>query len=74
MPGFTLTEATGISNTGFIVGYSTSASTGLREGFLLTPEAPVPEASSIVSLGALLLLGLGGLALSVRRRKAASGA
>jgi len=31
--------------------------------------SPVPEASSFVSLGLLLLLGLGGVAVS-RRRKA----
>ena len=31
--------------------------------------APVPEASSVVSLGVLLTLGLGGAAFSVRRRK-----
>ena len=34
-----------------------------------TPAA-VPEASSVVSLGVLLALGLGGLAVSARRRKA----
>ncbi len=39
----------------------------------VTAAAPVPEASSVVSLGVLLTLGLGGLALSARRRKAASG-
>jgi len=33
--------------------------------------AAVPEASSVVSLGVLLTLGLGGAAFSVRRRKAA---
>ena len=36
-----------------------------------SPTAPVPEASSLVSLGSLLTLGLGGLAFA-RRRKAAS--
>ena len=35
---------------------------------LLTPNAPVPEASTTVSLGLLLLLGLGSLGLSARRR------
>ncbi len=35
---------------------------------LLTPNAPVPEASPAVSLGLLLTLGLGGLGLSARRR------
>ena len=35
--------------------------------------APVPEASTTVSFGLLLCLGLGGLAWSVRRRKAQAG-
>ena len=35
----------------------------------VTAASPVPEASSVVSLGLLLLLGLGGVAVS-RRRKA----
>ena len=34
--------------------------------------APVPEASSMISLGVLLSLGLGGLIISVRRRKASA--
>ena len=34
--------------------------------------APVPEASSFVSLGLLLLLGLGGIAVSRRRREGAA--
>ncbi len=36
------------------------------------PVAAVPEASSVVSLGVLLALGLGGLSVSTRRRKATS--
>lgn len=40
--------------------------------FSLTPNAaPVPEASSLVSLGLLLLGGLGGVMLRVRRKSAA---
>jgi hypothetical protein len=38
----------------------------------LTETNPVPEASSVVSFGLLLCLGLGGLAISTRRRKAQS--
>jgi len=43
------------------------------EDFLVTvpPSPAVPEASTIVSLGLLLALGLGGLVVSARRRKAA---
>lgn len=47
--------------------------TGTTSGFLVefNAPAPVPEASSIVSLGLLLLLGAGGIVMS-RRRKAKS--
>lgn len=69
--GFVLSNATGISDTGFITGIGATAS-GQSEAFLLTPNAPVPEASSVVAFGLLLALGLGGLALSARRRKAQS--
>ena len=37
----------------------------------LTAGNPVPETSSVVSLGLLLALGLGGLTVNARRRKAA---
>jgi len=59
-----LTTATGISDTGFITGstYNDNAA------FLLTPA--VPEASSMVSLGLLLALGLGGLIVARRKRMA----
>ena len=36
------------------------------------PSAPVPEASTTISLGLLLVFGMGGLAVSIRRRKASS--
>ena len=70
-PGFLgtgyLLSATGISNTGYIVGYTYGAPDHTR-AFLLTSNAPaVPEASSIVSLG--LLLSLGGFAIAARRKK-----
>jgi secreted PhoX family phosphatase len=43
-------------------------------GLAFGPSVPpaVPEASSVVSLGVLLALGLGGLAVSARRRKPAA--
>ncbi len=63
--GFTMTTAKGISNSGFITGIGTSAD-GSTHAFLLTPEA-VPEASTTVSLG--LLLVLGGLAVAVRKKR-----
>ncbi len=58
----------------FAVGYGANGnflrdSTGISA--VLAPAA-VPEASSIVSLGVLLALGLGGAALSARRQSAAS--
>lgn len=72
--GFTLTRASGISDTGFITGYGTN-SAGQQDAFLLTPAAPsaapVPEGSTTLSLGLMLVLGLGTLALRARRRKAA---
>ena len=37
----------------------------------IDPSAPVPEASTTVSLGLLLALGLGGIVLTARRRTAA---
>ena len=43
------------------------------EDFLVTvPPPAVPEASTTVSLGLLLVLGLGGTVVSARRRKASS--
>ena len=36
------------------------------------PSAPVPEASTTVSLGLLLALGLGGLVIAAKRKKASS--
>ena len=62
---FTLTEATGISNTGFITGTGFDKD-GNQVAFLLTPAA-VPEASSAVSFGLLLALGLVGRELRGRR-------
>ena len=64
-----LVSATAISNTGYIVGY-TSGSPDLTRAFLLTSNAPaVPEASSVVSLGLMLMLGVGGVVFGGRRRK-----
>ena len=66
--GFTLESAYGISDTGFITGFGTNSS-GQQDAFLLRPNAPVPEASSVVSLGLLLALGMGGLVVAARRKK-----
>ncbi len=56
----------------FAVGYGANGnfsddSTGISATLM---PAAVPEASSVVSLGVLMSLGLGGLAVSARRRKA----
>ncbi len=40
----------------------------------VTPNAPVPEASTTVSLGLLLMLGLGGLAVAKKRKHSAASA
>ena len=37
----------------------------------VTPNAPVPEASTTISLGLLLMLGLGGVTVAKKRRSAA---
>lgn len=41
-------------------------------GVTASTNAPVPEASTTVSLGLLLALGLGGLAVAAERKKANS--
>ena len=61
----------------FVVGYGNGSfnydSTGLYAKVTdLKGGAPVPEASTTVSFGLLLILGLGALAVSARRRKAQS--
>lgn len=43
----------------------------ISSGSLIATAAPVPEASTTASLGLLLALGLGGLVIAKRRRKAA---
>ena len=50
----------------------TAVATGLGapHGLAFLPAAPVPEASTTVSLGLLLALGLGGTLVSARRKKA----
>lgn len=44
----------------------------ILQPFTATAALPVPEASTIISFGLLLALGLGATAVSVRRRKAQS--
>ena len=66
--GFSLIEATGISSTGFISAVGVSNVTGQEEALLLTP---VPEASSAISLGLFLLLGLAGRSLKAKKKAAA---
>ena len=52
---------------------SNAADTVATEDFSVTVlPAAVPEASSLVSLGVLLALGLGGLVISAKRRKSAA--
>ena len=50
---------------------SSSNNHGSYAGTLTTP-APVPEASTTVSLGLLLALGLGGMVVAAKRKKAAN--
>ena len=46
---------------------------GARIPIILNAAAPVPEASTTVSLGLLLALGMGGLVVAGKRRKAGAG-
>ena len=63
--GTQITQITGINDAGTIAGFYVDA-TGAQRGFV---GAPVPEASSLVSLGLLLALGVGGMAWTARRRR-----
>ena len=67
--GFTLTNAISISNTGFILADGEDAF-GNSATYLLQLN-PVPEASTTVSFGLLLALGLGGMVIAAKRKKAA---
>ena len=62
-----MTQITGITNSGEIAGFYVDANNA-QLGFTALPAA-VPEASSVVSLSLLLLLGVGGL-WAAKRRKA----
>jgi probable HAF family extracellular repeat protein len=64
--GFMLAVARGINGRGQIVGWGTNAA-GLTHGFLLTPMQAVPEPAT----WALMLVGFGLVAATVRRRGAA---
>ena len=64
----TVTQITGITNTGEIAGFYVDANNA-QLGFTALPAA-VPEASSVVSLSLLLLLGVGGLWAAKRRTTA----
>lgn len=66
--GAPLMQITGIANSGEIAGFYTDANQNQR-GFIAMPAA-VPEASSVVSLSLLLLLGAGGLWAAKRRKVA----
>ena len=70
--GFTLDTANGISDTGFITGVATDAN-GVSYAYLLTPQAPVPEASTTLSFGLLLALGMGGVVLTLRKKRILNG-
>jgi len=75
--GLTLASAFGITDTGLITGYAYTANyattpDGGMHAFLLTPNpAAVPEASTTVSLGLLLALGLSGAVVAARKKKVA---
>ena len=65
--GLELDQALGISDSGYIVGYGTTAG-DQTHAFLLRPDA-VPETSTTVSFALLLALGSGGLVVATKRKK-----
>jgi probable HAF family extracellular repeat protein len=69
IPGFTLEDALGISDTGYITGDMSVGPNEPTHAFLLTPTA-IPEPSALVLLGtgAVGLLGYGALRRSRRSR------
>ena len=62
-------QITGITNSGEIAGFYSDVN-GNQLGFIAQPAA-VPEASSVVSLSLLLMLGIGGLLVAKRRKATA---
>lgn len=69
LDGSAAMQITGITDSGEIAGFYTNAD-GATLGFVATPAA-VPEASSVVSLSLLLMLGVGGVVVAKRRKLAA---
>ena len=70
--GFDFT-ATGSSTPITITGTSTQGGQYIGlDNVSVTPNAPVPESSTTVSLGLLLALGMGGMVAAKKRRKAHS--
>lgn len=63
---FSLSSLTNVTSVSF-VGTSGAAQ---FDNVKLTPSAPVPEASTTASLGLMLCLCLGGLAVAAKRKKA----
>ena len=70
-PSAASTQVNGINSLGQIVGTYTDAA-GALHGFVGAP--PIPEASTTVSLALLLALGLGGMVVSAKRKKARNAA
>ena len=64
--GWVLTQATGINDSGTIVGTASNSITGEQHAFTLSAVAAVPEPETY----ALMLAGLGVLGFIARRRKA----
>ena len=70
-PGFVPQVQDAFSTPGTVMNLGTAELTALTDiGYNRAPVPAVPEASSSVSLGVLLALGLGGIALARRRKTA----
>lgn len=69
-----ITYVQDVSTVSSTLAFPGTTDAGTSPGFfgpnmILSPNAPVPEASTTVSLGLLLALGLGGLGLAARRSR-----
>ncbi len=77
-PGFATLDLQGITYSGeftsTISGVPTIAARGIAGGSLIVTPAAVPEASTTVSFGLLLALGMGGVVIAAKKKKVAASA
>ena len=61
--GLSITQITGVNDSGEIAGFYVDAATGLQRGFVAIPDVPEP------STWAMMILGFAGLCFTAHRRK-----